>query len=898
MSYGKKKKKPNKPNKFAKALFKVFFWVLAIVALFVIMLIGIAAFYEEGIGRLVVEELKKSLKTDLDIETAELSLVWEFPQASVSLKNVKLRDTGSDTSKYLLAAKDISLKCSMFGLLTGSYKFTSININNASLYIRHDKRGGGNYDVFKPSSDTSTAQNGSSKLDLSIENAQFNNVTLEYVDEKVKQDIKVKLSTAFFEGNFTNEKYDMKSYANIVSEYVTIGDDTYFKEKELGYNAIINIDNVNKTYQFKDITVTVEANQFNTNGKIALVPEGTQMEISFNSDKARLNSLLKLLPESFEKSLGGFESSAKLKFDAKINGLYSEKSLPTMDITFGLKNGRVSHPKMKSDLKGVNFDLHFANKGGKSSQDATFELQNFKGNLDGKPIELKLLVEGLDNPDIDFAFNGTVPLKSVYGMIGEYVTKGQGDIRIDELYLKGKLNDMINPRRITRVQLGGTINFADAGLIMNGVPLKLESGTLQLKDNVFSISNLFFQSPKTDMRLEGNFQNVLPVLFSDSLNSQKAELGFRAGLTSEKIDADELIRAFTFNVIAPDNDNSQTTTVKDSLHVVQNENRAFLTQFLQGNFTAEVGELKYGKVIAKNFKGKVAFENNTLKLLGFTLDAMKGRMDLNAKVVFEKEPYLLAFLECNKVDIQEFFAQTDNFGQTTFTDKNIRGELNSLIKINAFWDAKGNFLDNELVVIADVSLRQGEIINLEMLESFSKLIKLDDLRHIRFTELRNQFKIENRQFHMPAMFIQSNALNLTIAATHSFDQDIDYKFKINAGQVLAQKFKKYNPEGDPLPAKEKGLFNIYARYHGNLNSTPNFKMGKKNVKKYLDKELNEELALMGNTLRSEFEKSDLFSGSGQQVASRVSTLKEPEAWSDNREGDSSKEEELEYIEGW
>ena len=902
MSYGKKKKKPYKSSKFNKALFKIFFWALGIIAIFVLALIGIAAFYEEGIGKLVVAELKKSLKTDLDIETAELSLVWQFPQASVSLKNVKLRDESSDTIRYLLTAKDISLKCSMFGLLAGNYEFTSIEINDASIYVRHDKRGLGNYNVFKPSTDTSTTPT-NSKLNLSINDARFNNVTLEYIDEKVDQAIKVNIKDAFFEGSFTDEKYDMKSYANIVSKYIKIGEDSYLKDKELGYNAIININNIDKTYQFKDITVTVEANQFNTNGKIAVVPEGTQMDISFNSNKARLGSLLKLLPSSFEKSLGGFESTAKLNFEAKINGIYSEKSLPAMDVKFGLKSGRVSHPKMKSDLKGVGFEISFKNKGGKSSNDAHFEVQNFKASLGGYPIELKLVMDGLDNPDIDFSFNGTVPLKGMYQLMGEQVTKGQGEIQINELFLKGKLNDMINPRRISRVQLGGTINFADAGIIINTVPIKLEKGTLQLKDNILSITDLFLRTPKNDMRLDGNFQNILPVLFSDSLNSQHAELGFRARLISEKIDADEFIKAFTFNTVAPEGDNSQTEVLKDSLHTLQNENRAFITQFLHGQFKAEIGELKYGKVLVQNFKGELSFENSTLKLQGITLDAMKGKMGLNAKVVFQKEPYLLAFLECANVDIKEFFAQTENFGQTTMTDKNIRGQLNSIIKINAFWDAKGKFLDNELVVIADVNLKQGEIINFAMLESFSKYIKIDDLRHIRFTELRNQFKIENRQFHMPAMFIQSNALNLTIAGTHSFDQDIDYKFKINAGQVIAQKFKQYNPDGDPLPAKEKGVFNIYARYHGNLNGTPEFKMGKKNVKKYLDHELNEELALMGNTLRAEFEKSDLFSGhlapqSGQEAAKKVSTLREPTGWGDNREGDSAKEEELEYIEGW
>jgi uncharacterized protein involved in outer membrane biogenesis len=883
-----RKKKKKKSRGINKGVIKFFLWTFAFIAVLILGLIGIAAFYEEGIGKIVVQELKKSLKTDLEIEKAELSLIWDFPRASVTLKNIKLRDTGSDTSKYLLKAGGVSLKCGMFGLLAGSYTFNTIEIKDAELFIKHDKRGKGNYDIFIGSEDTIQTEE-PSKLDLKIEDAVFNNVSLQYVDEQAEQDLKIKILSSFFSGQFTNEEYDMTSYANIVSEYIKVGEDSYLKEKELGYNAVIHIDNKTNTYSFSDVELTVEANKFATNGKVALVEEGIRMAIDFKSDKARLNSLLKLLPKSFEKSLGGFESNAKLQAAAKIEGIYSEKELPKMDIQFGLKNGRLTHPLMNSAIKMVSFDLHFANEGG-TSDHALFELKNFQGRLGGQPFEAQLISKGLTNPEIDFSANGVLPLKAIYKLLGDDFNNGQGYVQLDELYLKGKFQEMINPRYINRVNLGGVVKFKDAGLVKNGVPLIFKSGTLELKDNIFSIKELAFKSENSDALVNGNFQNVLPVLFSDSLNSKQAELGFKATLQSEQIDADELMAAFS--TAAKDEEEIKKAVTaeeqkirKDSIGQEKNEQREFITQFLNGSFKAAIGKFKYRKIRAENFRGELAFENNTLKIRGLEMDAMKGKLELNAKVIFDKEPQMLAFVDFKKIDIHQLFEQMEDFGQETLQSKHLRGELNSVVKINAFWDKAGNFLDNELVVIADVQLRNGEIINFDMLESFSKYVKVKDLRHIQFTDLRNQFKIENKIFHMPAMFIQSNALNLTISGTHSFDQYIDYKFKINAGQVIANKFKRHNPDMEPLPAKKKGIFNIYAQMYGDLYGDYKFRMGKKHVKKYLDRDLNQELALLTNTLKAEFGKSDLFNERGaatsaEEAAARVTSLKEPDEWDD------------------
>jgi hypothetical protein len=79
------------------------------------------------------------------------------------------------------------------------------------------------------------------------------------------------------------------------------------------------------------------------------------------------------------------------------------------------------------------------------------------------------------------------------------------------------------------------------------------------------------------------------------------------------------------------------------------------------------------------------------------------------------------------------------------------------------------------------------------------------------------------------MFIQSNALNITISGEHSFENDIDYNLQLNAGQVIMTKLKKHDRKLIPVPAKRKGLFNLYYNINGTIDEF-DYKTAKKEVK--------------------------------------------------------------------
>ena len=320
------------------------------------------------------------------------------------------------------------------------------------------------------------------------------------------------------------------------------------------------------------------------------------------------------------------------------------------------------------------------------------------------------------------------------------------------------------------------------------------------------VKNLKIEGIGSELFIDGEFKNLIPVLLSDSLNTNRAQLEFKANLKADEIDFDRLV-AIT-NVV--DEETVKEETEKKTIKAANNINRERITQFLKGTINARIGKYNYQKVEGSDFKGTFTFFNNELVIKGST-NAMGGRVNLNGKGFFTRKPYVRAKVDCRKIDFKELFRQFEDFGQKVLSYKNIKGTVNGKIAVDVFWDENGQFLDEDLRVLGDISIDDGELVNFRMLYDFSNYVKIQDLRHIKFVNMRNWLEVKDGKVIIPSMFIQSNALNMTVSGEHSFTNAMNYNIKINAGQVLLNKFKKYDPRLRPQEAKRQGWFNLYYR---------------------------------------------------------------------------------------
>ncbi len=803
---------------------KFLMWFFGIIVFLLLLVLFGASFFADKIGSAVIKELNKSLVSEIKVENYDLTLTRYFPNAAVSLKKVQVPDDKGDA--ILLEADELAFRFGLFSLFGSNMKISSMVIRDGALFVSVDKNGEGNYDIFKTSEEQNDPED-DSELAIRLEEARMANMELIYINEQSKHDARVIIDEVNMAGEFSGSRFALNSDAEFKTVFFETPEGRFIQGKQFSYDADVDVDLGKESYDLKNVLLQIEENKFAVDGTVKRDGEDFNYDLTFDGKDCSLQSLIGLLPEGYIEDLTGLKSKGDFTFNGSVKGKSGEGRMPGVNVRLGLKDGSISGPQLDAPFRDLTFTANFTNGKKKTLESSVLEIPDFKGYLRRERIELKLRVNDLEDPKVDIFMDGAIPLDAVYTAFGtDMITGGGGDLEIKEFKLNGKVEEMINPSLIYKVKTEGSIEFDDAMLKVNGEKITFDKGTVYFDDNELSVSELTMEGLGSKMTFNGSSRNLLPVLLADSINSKDAKLIFDGSLTADMIDVEKWMK-----LSAVPEEGTVEEEVFDSLKVEQGENREHLYNFLDGNFRADVEAFRYGKIEGENFKGNLTMRNNRLLLQG-DVNAMDGAFDLDATIDAEAAPKLKAKLRCKDIDGEEFFRQTDNFGQEYITDKNIRGRLDAIIGIKAFWDEKGNFLMDDLHVISDLTIRDGELVKFGMLEEFSKFVKLDDLRHVRFTKTRNWLEVKNSTLNIPVMLIQNNAINLTLSGEHTYENEINYNVKVNAGQVVMKKLFK-RPGAKPIKAKN-GLFNLYYRIYGNIED---YKMesAKREVKEEFEK---------------------------------------------------------------
>lgn len=858
-------------KKFLKRFALIFSIFLAVV---LVLTVITAALFENRIGRKVLAEVNQQLETELTVEKFDLSLLRAFPNVAADLRGVQVEDTRGGT---LLQAGKLSFRFGLFSLLSSNIKVKSVVVSDGALSVFIDESGRGNYDIAKTDETTAsdTTANAEDGLSISLKTARLINLEVTVVDAQTLNTISALVEDATFSGEFSSNEFSLDSEAQVRSRFVEHEDKRFLVDKNLSYEAIVAVNLADQVYELQEVTLDIESNIFRAEGAFEFWEEGPYFDLFLRSEESSLGQILQLLPKEYLSRFGDFSSTGTFLVNASVKGLSNAPQNPAVEAELEMTDGLIISPRLNQPLKDVSFTAKFSNGRLRTNDSSSFQLSDFKAYFNRELIEMELLVDNFDDPLLDFQLDGVVPMSSVYGLFDNpKVTDGEGEIEIKNLRINGRYSNMIRPARIGEVSSSGEIEFDDAALTINEEEMIIDRGQLILENNRLSLDQVKLEGAGSDMTLSGTAFNLIPVLFADSLNSQRAELEFQAELTAEEIDVDRLMK---LSALAETTTKADEQTM-DSLRTDQIQKRERLTDKLNGSFQANIQAFNYNEIRGENFAGKLDLGNNQLAILGSTR-AMGGAFELDGRLFFEEKPRLQAKLTGGGIDIKEFFRQGENFSQDVLTYENLSGTLHTKLLIYAYWDEKGAFLMDDLRVLAAIGIEEGELKDFEILENFSNFVNIEDLRQIKFTDLENFLEVRNRRLYIPVMFIRSNALNLTIGGEHTFDNEMRYNLKVNAGQVLANRFKSHDPTLKPVKARKKGFFNLYYTIEGSMEDYE-FKANKREIK-------------------NEFELSDIRRREIQTALEKefgiIELVREPEDWRDIPEFDNDGGEE-EYLE--
>jgi hypothetical protein len=361
--------------------------------------------------------------------------------------------------------------------------------------------------------------------------------------------------------------------------------------------------------------------------------------------------------------------------------------------------------------------------------------------------------------------------------------------------------------------------------------IKLEHGIITLNDNDVFIENLSAKMKSSDMILEGYLKNILSFVF---LEDEK--LFVDAELSSDMINMDELLK---------DYHSSSSTDTAYALGFPERVN---------SKLKLNIGELKFRRFEGQNISGVVMLKNKKLIAKELAFEAMGG--SVSALGVIDGTSNSSILITCDAdiigIDITKLFYQFENFGQSTITDRNLKGRADVTVQLASVWDLELKPDMDKIYAKADITISRGELLDFKPMMALSEHIEVSELKHVRFSTLQNEIEIKNRNIYIPRMEIKSTALNITASGIHGFDNHIGYKIRVYLPELLAKKSKKKKRNNEFGVIEDDGLgLWLFLSMTGTADD-PIVKYDRKEAIKKIGEDLKEEKKTLKKILNEEF----------------------------------------------
>ena len=818
--------------------------IIASLGILIVLFVGVSILviniYEEEIKQFAIEKINDNLTVEVEVKSIDLTLIDQFPMASLRFKDVFIADKLGDSKKdTLIAIEYLYLNLNFMDLIGGNYDIKDIKATNTVAHLKINNKGIDNYSIWK----TDTTTTSSEQFSFDLEKVRFKNLALTYQNDLQQQRIAINTDQLRLTGAFSSVTYQLKTKGEMLVHEFTNDGLTYLTNKNAKLNLDLLINTAEQSYTINKGELDLEDLSFAINGKYTSNTDGiADINLNIKGNNISFISVFSVFPEQFLLPLKQYDSKGLLNFKASLKGEIGKTVVPTITAEFSLEQGSLTEKTNNISLNNLSFSGHFSNNN--KDVNALLILKNIKGELsnNGGSFAGELTLKDFSNLQLESRIDANLNLSVLNGFLAIPTIKTLNGNAAINYQIRGRT--IANEFKIQHST--GTVNFSAVNLATTTNNLTYEnlSGVGLLNQNDLVFDNLNGTVGGTIFSGSASLRNLIPHLVNPL-----QQVWVDASINSKQFDLLTLIQ------LIKTEESENKTVSSDTVN---------LPKQFQVNITSNINELNYGNFQAKNFTGQVQLKDHRLAIRDLKFKTSGGTVSFNSEVVQTPENQFLwsGNSSIEEIDIQQFFTSVDNFGQDFLTDKNIKGKGSLVFDFEMLFSSNLTLLNPSIVVNAKTKLVNGMLLNHTTLNELAVYLDENNLvnkvvdtkrlksqiNQIKFSELNNEIQIKNSNIIIPKTTIKTNILDIDIAGEHSFDDKIDYHFSFGLRDVLIK-----NKHADDFgPVKDDGLGKVlFLRVYGDL-SNPKYEIDK-TEKQANRKEIRaEEKQNMKSILKDEF----------------------------------------------
>lgn len=814
------------------------------IAFFILVLSGIIGlfaslgqyYYENEVKQYVKSSLNDILAAPVDVNEINFSLLQKFPNASISLEEVLAWDAfpelkGEDTLFY---ARRIFFEFSIIDIIQKKYLIKGIDIEDADIRIKWNKKGEPNYVIWKEQN-----QEESESLELNFEKVKFKNCTLEIDHLKSAFISTYKVDNLSFSGNLKEKILHLKSEGKLPYFSHLTDDFYYISDKELKFETDFLLDINNKNISLSN--AKVDWNNVNCNAEGWIDYGKDEYSFQFKGNDQQLDAIKGILPLSLTKQLKDYTISSFVNFILETGNMDSDEWKSKID--FDGRDGKITHNPSAVSAKNLNYSGSLSiNK-----SNTSVKIDSFSGLFSGGVFEGNFSMVNFSHPKIKAKLVGVFELSDLIPFIkNDAITKAVGSLKMD-MFFNGSFYDLKNIQKseIERAVTKGSIELNQIGFNLDKLDLELRelTGNFNFDDNDAEIPQLTGVWKGSNMQLQGSIKNFTPFLL---LENQKLKI--KAEGVFDRIDLEEFL-----------------TTSEEK----QNKKSFEIPSYLQMEIDAKIGEVVYKKFIASEVYGHFIIQNSSLHSDDFRFNTAGGKLKSYLNLTSNSKGDLALKIDglLSDMEVNKLFYEFENMGQNQITDKNIYGQLNAEVMFEGIWDKNLDLDLSSIKVLANIRLDNGELKDLTSLQQIGDYLKSnplasafvdteglsEKLKDIHFDNIQNQIEIREQTIYIPEMQLLSDAVDINLSGEHAFNNRIDYSLNFRLREIMKQR-----KETEFGIIEDDGLGSRIFIKMGGTTTNPIFSLDKTAKKDWKKESWKDEKKNINAILKEEF--SGMFGG--------------------------------------
>lgn len=732
----------------------------------ILLLLLILPFAFQGkLAKLVKEEGNKMLNAQFDFRTLNISLLRNFPSASVSLEDFWLKGTGPFENDTLIQAGELTAAVNLFSFFgDGGYDISRIIVKDTRVHAIVLEDGRPNWDVMKPSPDAETPEDETAQetFRIKLQKLSVDNLSVVYDDRQGGVFADLSRLEADCSGDFGSDRTVVDLKMETPSLTCRTGGIPLLNKVSLEADMDVDADLAGGKFTLRENMLRLNAIQLNLDGWLAQTKQGMDMDLRLNTNEVGFKELLSLIPAIYAKDFQDLKTDGKVTLNAFARGsMEGNTKVPQFEVNLDVKDAMFRYPSLPAGVEKINISALVRNAGG--PLDATeISVAPFDFVLAGNPFSLNATVKTpVSDPDFHLTARGKLDLGKVKEVYPLDDMQLNGLVQAD-LELGGRLS-MVEKEQFEQMQAKGSLRLNQMKLVLKDMPpVDIQQSVFTFSPRYLKLSETTVNIGKNDLTLDSRFENYLGYALKGS--TLKGTLN----VSSNHLNLNDFMSADTTAAVA---EVPADTAAMGVIRVPEN---------IDFQMQAAFRELLFDKMTLTDGKGTLLVRNGTVDMRNLSFNTMGGSVTMNGAYAApqNKQPELNAAFNMRNISFAQAYQDLGLVQQLAPIFAGLKGNFSGNLQIDTPLDATMSPVMSAVQGKGALSTKDLSLSGVKFIDQVADIVKKPSLKEIKVKDLNIDFEIKDGRVTTKPFDLKLGDYNMNLSGSTGLDQTIDYTGKI------------------------------------------------------------------------------------------------------------------------